>query len=59
MSLIFPCMDACLLVNSCSPNAYPLVAEQGGAVTHVQTTAKRAVVKFTGFALGPPLRDDI
>lgn len=59
MSSIFPCMDACSLVNSCSTNAYPLVAEQGGAVIHVQTTAKRAVVKFTGFALGPPLRDDI
>lgn len=59
MSLIFPCMDACLVANSCSTNAYPLVAEQGGAAIHVQTAAQRVVVKFTGCALWPPLREDI
>lgn len=55
MSSIIPCMDACSVVNSCSTNAYPLVAEQGGAVIHVQTTAQRVVVKFTGLALWLPL----
>ena len=59
MSLIFPCMDACSVANSCSTNAYPLVAGQGGAVIHVQTAAQRVVVKFTGCALRPPPREDI
>lgn len=52
-------MDACSVANSCSTNAYPLVAGQGGAVIHVQTAAQRVVVKFTGCALRPPPREDI